>query len=245
MQSSKFGPPAWNTMFTFAFGYYLNPEKCEIKDNDYINFFKLFGKTLPCKYCRDSYSQFFEFLQIRNYLKQDFGLVRFVYDLKNLVNNKLKSQEERQLQKEFTELQKTYQLNDPVFWKFFRDKAHKVCFTKPAPSFQSVLENLKMQRADCSSIEKHCRTPLSEEKQNDNILRGGIGSGVSSGFIKQSTPQQYFLGAGPGGIGSGVSSGFIKQSTPQQYLLGAGPAGPKKRTPRRKSKRKSSKRRRR
>jgi hypothetical protein len=204
-------------MFTFAFGYYLNPENCEIKDDDYINFFKLFGKTLPCKHCRDSYSDFFESLPIKEYLKRDFGLVRYVYDLKNLVNNKLKSQEQDQLQREFIELQKTYQLNNPVFWKFFRDKAHKICFTKPAPSFESVLEDLKKIRADCSSIEKHCRTPLKlpEEKKYD--LRGGM---------------------------NGATSTFIKQSTPQQYLLGAGPSVPKKLAPKRKSKRKSSKRRR-
>jgi thioredoxin-related protein len=187
MQSSKFGPPAWDTMFTFAFGYYLNPLPCDIKDPNYIQFFKLFGKVLPCKYCRDSYTDFFESLPIKEYLKQDYGLVRFVYDLKNLVNHKLESQEEKALYKEYTLLKASSDIDTPLFWEKFRKQAHKICYTKPAPSFISVLENLKKQRADCSSIEKHCRTPLQESQpqpqqqqkslfdQNDSILRNIVG----------------------------------------------------------------------
>jgi len=200
MQSSKFGPPAWETMFTFAFGYYLNPLPCEIKDPEYITFFKLFGKVLPCKYCRDSYTKFFESLPIKEYLKQDYGLVRFIYDLKNLVNHKLESQEEKALYKEFTELKSQLPMESDEFWKQFRAKAHKICYTKPAPSFHSVLERLKLLRADCSSIEKHCRTPLEiksnetngnsgtgtilKPSQNDSILRNSV-TGGSTGTRKK------------------------------------------------------------
>jgi len=164
MQSSKFGPPAWDTMFTFAMGYYLNPLECSKKDPHYIQFFKSFGNVLPCKYCRDSYSKFFKMLPIKEYLKYEYGLVRYVYDLKNLVNDKLQSQEEEKLEKAFSKLNSNMSTNNPNFWKKFRKEAHEICFTKPPPSFESVLQKLKNQRADCSSIEKHCRTPLKKKR---------------------------------------------------------------------------------
>ena len=166
MQSSKFGPPTWDTMFTIAYGYHLNPLPCNEKDPNYIQFFKTFGSVLPCKYCRDSYVNFFKSLPIKEYLKQDYGLVKFVYDLKNLVNLKLETQEQDTLYNEFHKLQTKLPINSPEFWKKFRAIAHKTCYTKPAPTFSSVLSKLSSIRADCSSATKHCRNPLSKKRSS-------------------------------------------------------------------------------
>lgn len=165
MQSSHFGP-IWETFFLTAMGYHLNPEKCKIKDPEYIKFFELVGSTIPCKHCRISYKGFFKELSIEKYMKKkDFGLVEWVYLLKEKVNDKLKKQEEEALEKGFHETLKSYKTTDPKFWKAFREKAQKIIYTKSSPEYVDVLEKYKNLRADCSGPAKHCRTPLNDTKK--------------------------------------------------------------------------------
>jgi hypothetical protein len=160
MQSSVFGPGSWSAMFYAAAGYDLNETPKRIKDPQYKAYFKSIGDVLPCRYCRDSYKIFFDSLDFDKYLKVQCGLIRFVYDLKNLVNEKLEKQEEKALQEEYEKLLREKSPNDPTFWKTMRAKSHKICFTKPAPPFEQVVADLMKHRASCSAKMKSCREPL-------------------------------------------------------------------------------------
>lgn len=161
MNSSSFGPPGWSYMFYVAAGYDLNETPKNIKDKQYETFFRSIGATIPCRYCRDSYGKFFDSLEIYRYMNlPSCGLIRFVYDLKNLVSNKLTNQEDKALQEEYQKLSQVKSPEDPEFWKIFRQKAHKICYTKPAPEFDKVVEDLMKHRAGCSAHMKTCRDPL-------------------------------------------------------------------------------------
>src|SRR6478609_6582068 len=161
MQSSEWGRNLWPSMFHIAAGYDLNETPKHIKDQQYSTFFKSLGATIPCRYCRDSYVKFYAALDINRYMQMpSCGLIRFVYDLKNLVNHKLETQEQKALEEEFRNLAKTTRLDDPKFWEEFRKKAQKICYTKPAPPFQQVVEDIMKFKASCSAKMKTCRDPL-------------------------------------------------------------------------------------
>lgn len=178
MQSSHFGP-IWETMFLSGMGYHLNPEKCEIKDREYKKFFELFGSTIACSHCRDSYKVFFKELPIESFMREEWGLVKWVYLMKEKVNNKLKKQEQESLQKEFVDMTNNKEMypggeNDAKFWKDFREKAQKMIYTKCSPSYFDVLQKYLNLRADCSGPAKNCRTPLNQmESEAEVNLIGG------------------------------------------------------------------------
>ena len=50
------GPPMWETMHCISFGYPIKPS--EKKKEKYMEYYKLLGSVLPCKYCRISYKNF-------------------------------------------------------------------------------------------------------------------------------------------------------------------------------------------
>lgn len=84
------GPPAWMTMQCFAFGYPINPT-LEQKKN-YRLFYESIAHTLPCKFCRDSYSQFIlesdTLLSDKVFETRD-TLTKWIYDIHEKVNAKL------------------------------------------------------------------------------------------------------------------------------------------------------------
>ena len=164
MDTSVWGVVGWKFLFYVAAGYDLNETPKGTKDPQYKQFFKSAGHVLPCKYCRDSYEKFFASLDIANYMKlPSCGLIRFVYDLKNLVSDKLRAQERAALQKEFTELRQSKHEDDPEFWEIMRQKGHKICYTKPAPPFDTVVTEILAAKAGCSAHLKSCRKPLLDE----------------------------------------------------------------------------------
>lgn len=161
MQSSKFGPPGHEFLTYVAAGYDFNDTPKYLKDQQYKAFFKSLGDVLPCKFCRDSYHKFYSYLGIDNYLQApSCGLLRFYYDLRELINSKLKKQEQEALKKEFETLSQTMSMNDPRFWEIMRDKSHKICYTKPSPPFEEVVDNIMKHRAGCNKIMQTCREPL-------------------------------------------------------------------------------------
>ena len=54
--TSIWGPPTWESFHSITFGYPQIPTMEE--KIDYLNYFKLLGKVLPCIYCRTSYQKF-------------------------------------------------------------------------------------------------------------------------------------------------------------------------------------------
>jgi hypothetical protein len=87
MQTSKWGPSAWDYLHTLTFNY---PEKPTDDNKKY--YYELFNNlkfTLPCKYCRESYNIFFKYIDINNYLNDRMGITYWLYIIHNIVNYKL------------------------------------------------------------------------------------------------------------------------------------------------------------
>jgi hypothetical protein len=87
MQTSKWGPSAWNYLHTLTFNYPDNPT-----DDNKKNYYELFDNlrlTLPCKYCRESYNIFFKYINIKSYLDDRMGITYWLYTIHNIVNLKL------------------------------------------------------------------------------------------------------------------------------------------------------------
>ena len=92
---STWGPVGWLYIHSVSFGYPVNPELFDTEngnpigttENNYRMFFKYVGKTLPCKYCRESYDKFFEEIPIR--LENRDSLTEWVWGIHNKVNEKL------------------------------------------------------------------------------------------------------------------------------------------------------------
>jgi hypothetical protein len=87
------GPSGWLFLHCISFGFPYkidptNPEHLE-KQNDYYRFFYYLGKVLPCKYCRDSYMDFFTKLSPMSHLGTRKEITKWLYDIHNLVNDKL------------------------------------------------------------------------------------------------------------------------------------------------------------
>jgi hypothetical protein len=54
--TSIWGPPTWDSFHAITFGFPINPT--EEQKRDYLAYFTLLGKVLPCIYCRSSYQKF-------------------------------------------------------------------------------------------------------------------------------------------------------------------------------------------
>ena len=87
------GPSGWLFLhcITFGYPYKINSNNKEHidKKSDYYKFFYYLGKVLPCKYCRDSYMEFFAKINPINKLGSRQELSKWLYDVHNLVNDKL------------------------------------------------------------------------------------------------------------------------------------------------------------
>ena len=164
MNTSAWGPPLHRGLFFVAAGYDLNDTPKHIKDQQYKDFFASLGNVLPCKMCRQSYGQFFKSLDINRYMGlPSCGLIRFYYDMRELINRKLETQEQKALHEEYDKLVQYMSPDDPNFWKIMHEKSQKICYTKPAPPFEKVVEDLYKFRAGCSSHMKTCRLPLASK----------------------------------------------------------------------------------
>jgi hypothetical protein len=87
MQTSKWGPSAWEYLHTLTFNY---PEKPTDDNKKY--YYELFDNlkyTLPCKFCRESFSIFFKYININDYLNDRMGITYWLFTIHNIVNYKL------------------------------------------------------------------------------------------------------------------------------------------------------------
>ena len=90
--TSIWGPPTWESFHSITFGYPIKPS--EEQRRDYMEYFRLFGKVLPCVYCRVSYDKFItddtkNTLLNMNTMKSRETLTKWGMYLHDAVNNKL------------------------------------------------------------------------------------------------------------------------------------------------------------
>ncbi len=85
------GPCAWEFLHSVSFGYPINPTAEE--KEQYKNFIFSVGYVLPCKYCRDSYTEFInsdpDVKLKENDLENRESLTKWFYKLHERVNKKL------------------------------------------------------------------------------------------------------------------------------------------------------------
>lgn len=155
MQTSKWGPVAWDTFFMFSRNY---PETCNVNNAEHARirrytkqFYSCLSYVLPCKYCRESYKQFWKQLPIDEYLGGRNDLTLWLYRMKDLVNRKLIAQEQRLFEKKLGSLA-------PLNRNSVAKLKKEIFFTKPTPSFDSIVRYYDKFRADCSPETKSCRT---------------------------------------------------------------------------------------
>jgi hypothetical protein len=93
LMTRLWGPSGWLFLhcITFGYPYKIDPTNPEhlAKQNDYYRFFYYLGKVLPCKYCRNSYDEFFESNSPMRHLGSREELSKWLFDIHNLINDKL------------------------------------------------------------------------------------------------------------------------------------------------------------
>lgn len=86
VSTSVWGPPLWRILHTIAFAH---PEQLRANAHELIHFLSNLSHILPCKWCRDSYSQFLRQLPPLHQTITDGRMGRWMYDLHAMVNSKL------------------------------------------------------------------------------------------------------------------------------------------------------------
>ena len=87
-QTPTWGPAAWHMLHTTSFNYPVHPTR-EQKEH-YAQWLLLWGKTLPCKYCRDNFVNNLHTAGFSNRVFESrASFSRFVYDLHECVNTML------------------------------------------------------------------------------------------------------------------------------------------------------------
>ena len=194
MDTKAWGPPLHRGLMFIAAGYDLNETPREIKDAHYIDFFRSIGNVLPCRFCRESYKQFFDDLNIESYLDRPCGLMRFYYDMRNKISDKLKAQEDRVAIERYRGINT---LDDATLCRHFRELA-QVFYTKDPPPFQDVVDHYMKYKAKCSPALKTCRTnvvdyPPDFSNGTDTLLyakRGGARKTITKRRRKTSRRRQ-------------------------------------------------------
>ncbi len=90
MQTRVWGPAGWLFLHCIAQNYPHKPTS-EQKEN-YLNFFKLIGNVLPCRYCRESYQDFIKqpgSALCMEVMESRQTLSYWLYSVHNKVNKKL------------------------------------------------------------------------------------------------------------------------------------------------------------
>ena len=88
MNVNKWGPGGWTFLHTITFNYPEKPTNTDKKQ--YIDFFKMVGSMLPCKYCRDSYNIYSKYVPINKFIDSREGITYWLYYIHNLVNDNVK-----------------------------------------------------------------------------------------------------------------------------------------------------------
>ena len=89
MLTAIWGPGLWHAMHTISFNYPVNPTKQEKKH--YRDFIINLQYVLPCKYCRINLRNNLKMMPLNKcHMKNRETFSRYVYNLHELVNKKLK-----------------------------------------------------------------------------------------------------------------------------------------------------------
>jgi len=90
MDTRFWGPDGWKLFHSITAGYPNNPTA----DDKYMysSFFKCLRFVLPCIYCRISFKEYGDVLSIDKFLDSKKSLCNWLFQIHNMVNNKLRNQ---------------------------------------------------------------------------------------------------------------------------------------------------------
>lgn len=169
MNTKVWGKSLWNFLFLSILGHYpvkINEsEQHLLIKQQYKNLLESFSFTLPCVYCRNSFVGFLKELPIEKYMTGRIELMYWLYLVKDKVNKKLIVQEKKCFLDEKRKLIELIKFdknrNKNTLKKIYKTKLEKIKkkikYTKPSPSFYSVLKKYEKCRAKCDAKTKSCR----------------------------------------------------------------------------------------
>jgi Erv1 / Alr family len=160
IKTNFWGPHAWAFLFSSIAGSY--PVRVDSRNKDHAKIVKGFQQmfsslqyTLPCIFCRQSYSKFIKELPISKYSGSRTDMMKWLYLLHDKVNKKLIAQEKQCYETEKAAL-KAKNLTKLQLQSKLRALKSEVLITKPSPPFSKVLAMYEKHRAGCSKKARKC-----------------------------------------------------------------------------------------
>lgn len=178
MNTQFWGSGGWVFLHTITFNYpeVYNEKNAEHRERRKYTkqLFENLQYTLPCKYCRASFQKFLKKLPIDGNLKSRADLTFWLYQIHNMVNAKLRKQEEQAVQAKYDQLVnevETHKKDKKVALSELEEFVVKTMITADDPSFEEICTKYEMQRAGCakpknSTVMASCRTIISSAEKN-------------------------------------------------------------------------------
>lgn len=169
LSTKSWGPSGWYFLFSCIMGGY--PVKYDNKNKDhrviksnFKNMLLSLGYTMPCIFCRESFRDFCKQLPIDNFLSGRIELMKWLYVIRNKVNEKLIKQEQKCYNDEKKRLKRIYyskpsDQSKRDYYNNLHTFREKTFITKPSPPFEEVLNKYESIRAVCSKRAKTCALP--------------------------------------------------------------------------------------
>lgn len=152
IKTTFWGPHAWVFLFSTIAGSY--PVRVDHTNSDhvqkvraYVSMLKSLKHTLPCSFCRDSYSLFLKDLPIENYTHSRREMLYWLYQIHDKVNKKLIQQEREMYERKKTSLQ-TKKLTPTQRKAALAKLKSKTLKTKASPPFDQVVGMYNKHRAN-------------------------------------------------------------------------------------------------
>jgi len=139
------GPVLWKKLHTVTFKYpaYIdpkNPEDVALKNRVRKMFMDL-RSAIPCKKCRVSYRSYIKQYPIEPHLNSQDALSKWLYDIHNMVNAKLRKEESDLFKLKMQELDdyaRVYRIS-PEQRKHYKEVLKsRIMITGPDPTYQQV-----------------------------------------------------------------------------------------------------------
>jgi hypothetical protein len=167
LSTKHWGPSGWHFLFSCIMGGFPpiivpnNKQHIKIKKH-FKNMFHSLAFTMPCIFCRESYKKFLKQLPIDPFLSDRIQLMKWLYLIRDKVNQKLINQENECYKTEKRLLQKKYyskQITKPEYHASIEKIKSEIFITKMSPDFIEVLQKYESIRAVCSNKAKTCALP--------------------------------------------------------------------------------------
>lgn len=139
------GPVLWKKLHSVTFNYPLqidenNPNDVELRNRVRKLFMEL-KTAIPCRKCRLSYREFIKRYPIEPHLNGQYSLSKWLYDIHNMVNAKLRKEENQIFIRKMQELDdyaRVYRISPEQKKQYKEIIKSKIVITGPDPTYQQV-----------------------------------------------------------------------------------------------------------